>query len=84
MPKTNAIPDLEAALEGIEEAKRNGTHGDIKDWRTVCGGCRQWVPGIHYITPDHVALCFNCTPELLRAKPPVLLRSNHQSPGAKR
>lgn len=49
-------------FELIDRAKREGRHGEIQDWRTVCQGCNEWVSGIWCVTEAGKRLCRACSP----------------------
>jgi hypothetical protein len=52
----------EMIQEDINREIAAGRHSHIEAWRTVCGGCRRWVAGIWYVTPERVGLCRACAP----------------------
>lgn len=61
--RSNVISAAERT-EIVERAIREGRHeADMSTWRTVCQGCREWVPAIWFVTEAGVQLCRACAPK---------------------
>jgi hypothetical protein len=60
--KVYILPDPAIVAGMVAAALKAGTHGPPENFRTVCDGCRNWVSGIFWISPDKRRLCKECAP----------------------
>ena len=68
------IEEIEAIMR---TAIAEGRHCPIEQWRTICGGCGQWVDAIWYTTTAKERLCAECADEIGQG-PKALIQHQQQ------